>query len=421
MPRTRGAPRHTPLVTRPRHRPGVRALVLLALALLAACGRLIPPSGPYPPRPGPPTPPPAALNALAAGVAPGPAVAALGLRPANAQASLAAFVASCPRLTRRSDGSGLTSPADWVGPCTAAAGWPAADAAGFFAAWFETARIGDGASYVTGYYEPEISGVRQRQPGFDVPVYRLPADLVRARPGDAAPNPDGTQPLGRYDASGRFTAYWDRAQIEDGALAGQGLELAWAADPAELFFLQVQGSGRLRAPDGTVIRIGYAGENGWPYTGIGQVMRQQGLIGTGPGQYPGSMQGILRYIHEHPAEGRALMRMNHAFVFFRETTGSGASGGPVGALSVPVTPRTTLAADPAFVPLGAPVWLDTDRAEVQGLWVAQDTGGAIKGANRFDSFWGSGSDARTVAGGMSARGRALILLPRGVLARLNRR
>lgn len=419
MPRLRGLPKQTRHFTRSR-----LALGLLTLMLLAACGRLIPPSGPVPPRPGPPQPA-TAINAVALGVAPGPAIAALGLRPANAQASLAAFVASCPRLTRRTDGSGLTSPADWVGPCTAAAGWPAADAAGFFAAWFETARIGDGASYVTGYYEPEISGVRQRQPGFDVPVYRLPADLVRARPGDAAPNPDGTQPLGRYDASGSFTAYWDRAQIEDGALAGQGLELAWAADPAELFFLQVQGSGRLRAPDGTVIRIGYAGENGWAYTGIGQVMRQQGLIGTGPGQYPGSMQGILRYIHEHPAEGRALMRTNRAFVFFRDTTGSSpanaASGGPVGALGVPVTARTTLAADPAFVPLGAPVWLDTDRAEVQGLWVVQDTGGAIKGANRFDSFWGSGSDARTVAGGMSARGRALILLPRGVLARLNRR
>jgi membrane-bound lytic murein transglycosylase A len=133
------------------------------------------------------------------------------------------------------------------------------------------------------------------------------------------------------------------------------------------------------------------------------------------------MQGILRYIREHPVEGRALMRMDRAYVFFRDTSGANAAAGPIGALSIPVTPRATLAADPAFVPLGGPIWLETDRPEVQGLWVAQDTGGAIKGPNRFDSFWGSGADARTVAGGMSAHGRALILLPRGVLSRLTGR
>lgn len=420
MPRAVGSlssARAFPLVH--RIAPLARLVLLGTLGLLAACGQLIPPAGQHPPGPIRPAPPPAAQTALLAGVTPGPPVAALPWSTVNAPAGLAAFVASCPRLVRRNDGSGLTRPDDWSGPCLAAGTWPASDAAGFFATWFETARIGDGASHVTGYFEPEIAGVRTRQPGFDVPVYRLPPDLVRARVGDAPPNPDGSQPLGRYDASGRFTAYWDRGQIQDGALAGQGLEIAWAADPAELFFLQVQGSGRLRAPDGTVMRIGYAGENGWPYTGIGAVMRQQGLIGSGPGQYPGSMQGILRYIHEHPDEGRALMRMDRAYVFFRDTTAAASvTTGPVGALSVPLTPRASLAADPAFVPLGAPVWLETDRSEVQGLWVAQDTGGAIKGANRFDSFWGAGQDARTVAGGMSAHGRALILLPRGVLARL---
>jgi membrane-bound lytic murein transglycosylase A len=190
-----------------------------------------------------------------------------------------------------------------------------------------------------------------------------------------------------------------------------------------LFFLQVQGSGRLRAPDGTVMRIGYAGENGWAYTGIGSVMNGLGLIGSGPGQYAGSMQGILRYIRENPAQGRALMRQNRSFIFFRDTTAIAGdpTTGPVGALSVPVTPRVTLAVDPAFVPLGAPVLLTTDRPDVGGLWVAQDTGGAIKGANRFDSFWGAGAEARHIAGGMSAHGQALILVPRGVLARLRAR
>jgi membrane-bound lytic murein transglycosylase A len=362
-------------------------------------------------------------NATLTGAHRGPSLSALAITPANARAALNAFAASCPRLVLRSDASRLTQPQDWAAPCQAATTWPRDDAARFFTTWFDSAEVGTGSSYVTGYFEPEIAGVRIRQPGFDVPIYRLPPDLVRARPGDAPPGPDGKLPLGRYDANGIFVPYWDRTQIEDGVLSGQGLELAWAADPAELFFLQVQGSGRLRAPDGTIMRIGYAGENGWAYTGIGSVMNSEGLIGGGPGQYWGSMQGILRYIREHPAEGRALMRQNRSYIFFRDTTASAGNplNGPVGALSVPVTPRVSLAVDPAFVPLGAPVLLTTDRPEVGGLWVAQDTGGAIKGANRFDSFWGAGSEARRIAGGMSAHGHALILLPKSAAARLPRR
>lgn len=391
--------------------------LLLAMALLAGCGRIIPETGGpvVGQRPLPPYQPAPLATAALIGVRPGPPAPGLGFGTDNARAALASFVTSCPRLTRRTDRSGLTQPADWTGPCAAAATWPASDAPGFFATWFETAEVGDGATFVTGYYEPEIAGVRTRLPGFDVPVYASPADLVRANPGDATPLPDGRMPLGRYDEAGRFTPYWDRGAIEDGALAGKGLEIAWAADEAELFFLQVQGSGRLRAPDGSVIRLGYAAVNGFDYTGLGSVMKAQGLIGSGPGQYPGSMQGILRYIRENPEQGRALMRQNRSYVFFREITGEG----PVGALGVPVKGRTTLAADPAFVPLGAPVFLTTDRAEVGGLWVAQDTGGAIKGANRFDSFWGAGAEARRIAGGMSARGKALLLLPKGTLKRLD--
>jgi len=390
------------------------AALLLGLALLSACGRVVPPAR---------HPRPVAGNALLIGTHRVSPVAALAIAPDNARDALTAFAAGCARLMLRTDPSGLTQPADWAAPCQAAATWPREDAARFFTSWFDAVQVGTGTSFVTGYFEPEIAGVRVHQPGFNVPIYRLPPDLVRARPGDAPPGPDGRQPLGRYDANGRFVPYWDRTQIEDGALAGQGLELAWAADPAELFFLQVQGSGRLRAPDGTVMRIGYAGENGWPYTGIGSVMNSEGLIGTGPGQYAGSMQGILRYIRDHPVEGRALMRQDRSYIFFRDTTAiaGNPSTGPVGALSVPVTPRVSLAVDPAFVPLGAPVFLTSDRADVAGLWVAQDTGGAIKGPNRFDSFWGAGSAARQIAGGMSAHGRALILLPKSAAARLPRR
>jgi membrane-bound lytic murein transglycosylase A len=394
---------------------GRAAALVLALSLLSACGQIVPPAKQQKPL--------VAANAISIGVRRGPPLSGLTIPLSGARRALNAFAASCTRASLRPDSSGLTQPQDWAAPCQAAGTWPRDDAARFFATWFETAVVGTGTTYVTGYFEPEIAGSRSHLPGFDVPIYRLPPDLVRARPGDAPPGPDGRQPLGRYDANGIFVPYWDRAQIEDGALAGKGLEIGWAADPAELFFLQVQGSGRLRAPDGTVMRIGYAGENGWAYTGIGSVMNGLGLIGSGPGQYAGSMQGILRYIRENPAQGRALMRQNRSFIFFRDTTAIAGdpTTGPVGALSVPVTPRVTLAVDPAFVPLGAPVLLTTDRPDVGGLWVAQDTGGAIKGANRFDSFWGAGAEARHIAGGMSAHGQALILVPRGVLARLRAR
>ena len=396
-------------------RAHVRKLAAVTvMALLASCVRLIPgESGPGPTPPGTP-PPTTAGTAVALGVRPGPLVNSLTFGSSAAQAALASFRESCPRVTSRADNSGLTRPDDWRQACTAARSWSPVTASQFFSTFFETARIGDGTAYATGYYEPEIAGSRIRRAGYDVPIYGVPADLVRARADDARPLASGKMPLGRYDESGRFVPYYDRTEIERGVLAGRGLEIAWAADPVEVFFLQIQGSGRLRAPDGSVIRIGYAGQNGQPYSGIGGLMRERGLIGSGPGQYSGSMQGIMRYIREHPAEGAALMRENKSFVFFRELTGDG----PLGALGVPVRPRVSVAADPRFVPLGAPVWLDLDRTEADGLWVAQDTGGAIKGANRFDTFWGAGVQARTTAGGMSGRGKALVLLPKGTLQRL---
>jgi membrane-bound lytic murein transglycosylase A len=391
------------------------ALALITLALLSSCFRLIPQTNaPGSLRPVSPDRP----NAALVGVVRGTVVAGLGFQPGNAREALAAFVTSCPRLIRRTDNSGLTRPDDWRAACDAAGSWPGDDAAGFFTTYFETAQVAGGDAFVTGYFEPEIAGVRTRQPGFDVPIYAAPPDMVRARAGDAAPLADGKMPMGRYDQDGKFVAYYDRGQIEDGALAGRGLEIGWAADRADVFFLQIQGSGRLHAPDGSVMRLGFAAQNGFAYSGIGSLMRARGLIGSGQGQYPGSMQGILRYLREHPDEGRALMRENRSYVFMLETTGVAESIGPVGALGVPVRGRASVAVDPAFVPLGAPVWLQLDSTQASGLWVAQDTGGAIKGANRFDSFWGAGETARTIAGGMSARGRALVLLPKGTLVRL---
>ncbi|MCP5396314.1 MAG: murein transglycosylase A [Sphingomonadaceae bacterium] len=385
--------------------------IAASLLLLAGCVRLVPESKQ------PPVAPPAGSveSALFAGVELGPTVASLRMDADDAGAGLASFLESCPVLLKRTDASGLTTPEQWRPACNAALGWPYGRAREFFETHFETARVGDGSAFATGYFEPEIGGVRTRQPGFDVPVYAMPPELVRAWPDDVpASERTGRAPLGRYDASGKFVPYYTRAEIEDGALANRGLEIGWAADPVEFFFLQIQGSGRLVAPDGTVTRIGYAGQNGRAYTGIGGVMRQRGLLGDGPGQYPGSMQGIMAYLRENPEAGDALMRMNESWVFFRVLEGDG----PLGALGVPVRRESSVATDPKFVPLGAPVWLDLDRDVANGLWIAQDTGGAIKGANRFDTFWGAGADAREIAGGMSGRGQALILLPKGVVEQL---
>ncbi|MBL8656284.1 MAG: murein transglycosylase A [Altererythrobacter sp.] len=387
--------------------------VLIATLLLAGCVRpsadTRPPVGqPGPVQTGTPAPAPPTVSA-------GPPVASLRIGADDARGALASFVESCPRLVSRTDASRLTTGADWRAVCDTARAWPAGDARRFFESEFETARLGDGRTFITGYFEPEIAGSRARQPGYDSPVYALPPDLLRAWPADIAPEQrSGNPPLGRLDEDGRHVPYFDRAAIEDGALAGRGLEIAWAADPVEFFFLQIQGSGLLRLPDGSTMRIGYAGQNGRGYVGIGSLMRERGLIGEGPGQYPGSMQGLMRYIRENPEAGAALMRENPSWVFFRENTGDG----PLGSLNVPVRSGSSVATDPAFITLGAPVWLDVEHDVADGLWIAQDTGGAIKGVNRFDTFWGNGPEARTIAGGMSSRGHALVLLPRGVLARL---
>ena len=413
-----GGPNSKPVTCRNRRSiAGGAGVGLAALVLLAACGRVIPDSAPT--RPVVSTAPasaPAGATARLTGIRSGPSVASLGIGRDDANAALASFIESCPKLLRRTDASGIGAAADWRTPCDAASRSSTRDGQRFFQTHFETARIGDGTAFATGYFEPEIAGSRTRRPGYEVPVYALPDDLVRRWPADTPQSErTGRPPLGRINASGDYELYYDRTAIEQGALDGRVPVIAWAADPVEFFFLQIQGSGRLRTPEGDVIRIGYAGQNGRGYTGIGGVMRDRGLLGDGPGQYSGSMQGIMAYIRENPREGRDLMRLNKSWIFFTELRGDG----PLGALGVPVRRESSVAADPAFVPLGAPVWLDLDRNEADGLWIAQDTGGAIKGANRFDTFWGAGEEARRIAGGMSGRGQALIFLPKGTVDRLN--
>ncbi|GAA0866782.1 MltA domain-containing protein [Sphingopyxis soli] len=366
------------------------------------------PATPNPPLPAP-APPPTATTAAEAGVLAGPEFNDLGVSAEQATAALKAFRLSCPSLLRRADASGLTQNAEWAESCAAAKDWADRDATNFFSRYFGTVQVGAGTAFVTGYYEPEIAGSRTRRPGYDVPIYRRPADLVDVDLGRFSSDLAGKKIRGRVEGS-NLIPYYDRTAIESGALANRGLEIAWAADAAEFFFLQVQGSGRLRLPDGAVMRIGYDSQNGRDYVGIGKLLLDRGELQRGQA----SMQGILDYLRADPVRGAAVMNENPSWVFFREITGPG----PLGALGVPVTPRSSVAADPKYVPLGAPVFLSLDRAEPNGLWIAQDTGGAIKGANRFDSFWGAGDQARAIAGGMASRGSALLLLPRASVARL---
>ena len=385
--------------------PFKRGLTLAALLVLSACASrpveappVVPAPTPAPVPVSPPAPvvPPPPANALAAGVS--LSAAPQYVTELDASRALQAFRASCPVLMRRQDQSGLAAPSSWAAVCTEAQTVTPANAAAFFRDRFDWVSVGDGKAFATGYYEPEIAGSRTPVPGY-VPIHSAPNDLIRCT------RADGETGRGRIDETGVCVLYHTRAEIEDGALANKAGILAYAADPVELFFLQIQGSGRVRFPDGSVMRIGYADQNGREYVGVGRLLRERNVLPPGGA----SMQGIVEWIRQNPEQGRALMRENLSYVFFRELTGPG----PLGAINVPVAERATVATDPKFVPLGAPVFLAMDRPEAYGFWVAQDTGGAIKGPNRFDTFWGHGAEATRIAGGMSANGVALILVPKG--------
>ena len=345
-------------------------------------------------------------TAAGLGVLRGPQIATLQVDARKTALALDSFRTSCPGLVRRSDTSGLTESSDWVAACDAAKTWTG-DAISFFAEHMDAVQIGTGRAFATGYFEPEIAGCRMRQAGCDVPVYKRPSDLIDVDLGQFSDELKGRNIRGKVSGT-KFVQYDDRAAIEDGSLAGRGLEIAYASDVVEFFFLQIQGSGRLKLPDGNVMRIGYDSQNGRGYTGIGKLMRDRGLITDA------SMQGNVAFLHANPEEGRKIMQENKSYIFFRELTGAG----PLGAMGYPVVGKASIAVDVKFIPLGAPVWLSMDRAEPNGIWIAQDTGGAIKGANRIDTFWGAGDRARVIAGGMAARGTALVFLPKAAIARL---
>ncbi len=398
-----------------------RSIALAALLLLSACaGRQQPVLHPLPapvtaPVPAPPTgpviqpPPPAITRARDAGVA----VVEMPALP-EAAAALAAFRTSCGGVQRREDLSGLTQPADWQAACAAAASVTPGSEEAFFREQFRAVAVAEGKGFATGYYEPEIAASLVRQPGYEVPLYKRPADLIDVPLGDFAPSLKGRTVRGRVQGN-RLVPYATREQISGGALVGRSLELAWAADPYEAFFLEIQGSGRLKLPDGRIVRIGYDGQNGRDYVAIGRLLIEQGKLERGKA----GMKEIIAWLRANPAEAPAILNANPSKIFFRVLTGEG----PVGAMGVAVTPHVSVAADPAFIPLGAPLLVETTltgpATPFTRLMVAQDTGGAIKGANRIDLFLGPGADAAATAGAQSSPARLTLLIPAAAAARLS--
>jgi membrane-bound lytic murein transglycosylase A len=392
-----------------------RLLAFAGLLLLAGCaGKPAAPPVTTPPPPGQPVAPtpapmPAAITRAADARL---AVTSLPDLP-EAAAALAAFRRSCPGLVRREDLSGLTRPEDWQAACAAAATVAAGGEAEFFRSQFRGLRVNEGSGFATGYYEPEIAASLTRQPGYDVPLYRRPADLIDVPLGDFAASLKGRTVRGRVQGN-RLVPYATREQIAAGALVGRSLELAWAADPYEAFFLEIQGSGRLRLPDGRIMRIGYDGQNGRDYVAIGRLLIEQGRLERGKA----GMREIIAWLRANPAEAPAILNANPSKIFFRELKGEG----PVGAMGVAVTPFVSVAADPAFIPLGAPLLVDTmltgPATPFTRLMVAQDTGGAIKGANRVDLFLGPGAEAAAIAGAQSSPATLTLLIPAAAAARL---
>ncbi|MGE3932843.1 MAG: murein transglycosylase A [Rhodospirillaceae bacterium] len=285
-----------------------------------------------------------------------------------------------------------------------------AAARAFFERWFLPWRIDGGDGLFTGYYEPEVQGALAPDARFAVPLYRRPQEHVAVELGRFRESWRGERTAGRV-SDGRLEPLPTRAQIDAGAYAGRGLEIAWLDDAADAFFLQIQGSGRVRLPDGTVRRLGYDGANGHPYTAIGRVLVERGTM---PLEQV-TMQSIRAWLAANPAEAGGLMARNASYVFFRWLDGDG----PLGSQQTALVPGRSLAVDPRFVPLGAPVWIDTQDplapgAPLRRLTVAQDTGGAIRGPVRGDVFFGAGPRAAEAAGRLRAPGRAWILLPRGL-------
>lgn len=292
----------------------------------------------------------------------------------NQGAALAAFLTTCPRLTGP----------EWQEACDQAR-HAQAHPRRFFETYFRPVQIGNPRSALfTGYYEPELKASAVRTPHFAYPIYRRPPDLKPGR------------------------RWFSRAEIETRhLLRGRGLEIAWLSNPVDVFFLQVQGSGRLHLTDGKILRVGFGGKNGHPYRSVGKELARLGILPA----HRVSARRIRAWVLKHPAEGRKMLMHNPSFVFFRVLS-LDPDDGPLGAMQEPLDAGRSLAVDPRYVPLGAPVWVDKrGRHPIHRLMVAQDTGSAIRGAQRADIFYGSGPRAGRLASAVRDGGRMVVLLP----------
>ncbi|MBU2550053.1 MAG: MltA domain-containing protein [Proteobacteria bacterium] len=275
-------------------------------------------------------------------------------------------------------------------------------------------RDGRGEVLLTGYYEPLLDGSLQPDSRYRWPVYGRPGDLIEVDLGDFQPDLSGRRIAGRIDGL-RLVPYPTRAEIDrQSVLAGQGLELLWVDDPAALFFLHIQGSGRVRLPGGDVVRLGYAANNGRPYQSLGRYMMKRGLLD----RENMSMQGIRGWLRDHPDQAPDLMDHNERYVFFKRLEGD-----PVGNINVPLTPNRSVALDHRKFPKGALAWIESRKPEVRNEEISgwkpfsrfvlvQDTGGAIQGPGRLDLFFGHGPEAETAAGHMKEPGRLYFLVLR---------
>jgi membrane-bound lytic murein transglycosylase A len=352
-----------------------------------------------------------------------------GWQADDVAAALPALRRSCAALTKAEDDKPVGpahvggTVADWRAACLGANNIPDGNTAAarhFFETSFSAVRAENGKNpdgLFTGYYEMALRGQRTPDATFAYPLYRRPEDLITVDLGDFRADWKGQRIAGKI-VSGKLKPYAPRADIAGpdltgGVLKGRNLEILWVDDPVDAFFLEIQGSGRVTLPDGSVVRLGYDAANGYPYTAIGRDLIARGELT----RETVSMQTIRAWLTSHPDQRVSELALNQSYVFFRELHGDG----PIGAEGVALTPGRSLAVDPGFMPLGVPLWLDLDDAalgRIRRLVVAQDTGGAITGPVRGDLFWGFGPDAADHAGSMKAKGGYYLLLPRVVVERM---
>ena len=405
----------------------IQRVAWIAMAfLLGACARLdkveTPPAAPALAQCPAPVPCPACAACPAPRPEPLPAAKVPVLEPVgfdalpgwstdNVAAAWTAFLASCHAMRFQ--------PA-WRNACTEAAKLDAAADATRVRAYFEANFIahrvatpeGNTQGLATGYYEPLLRGSRTRRAPYLHALYAPPDDLLVIDLTSVNPDLKNMRLRGRVEGR-RVVPYWSRADIERGMASVSGKELVWVDNPIEAFFLEVQGSGRIQLDSGETLRLNYADQNGHPYQSIGRWLLDRGELKAGEA----TMQGIKAWAVANPRRVEELLAQNPSYVFFRELPGGDPAVGPIGAQGLPLTPERSIAVDPRFIPLGSPVFLATTYpntdTRLERLMVAQDTGGAIRGAVRADYFWGFGADAGALAGRMRQNLRMWVLLPKG--------